>query len=88
MVKARVLAQYEGKIAVEVNGKELVLNQGRGDFVGAVHFHGNDTHDYWCWVGGSDERGNPEGERSVKGGLLAPLINGNNTRCLFISFGG
>lgn len=86
-VEARVIEQRAGLVIVDVNGVQMKLPQGnKNEYTGRTHFHSNDNTDYWCYNWKRNEMGD-SGLKSV-GGILAPALTPENTRCVFISFGG
>ena len=103
-VQAHALQQGPGWVLVSVNGVEMRLPQGEGNYIGKTHFISDDV-DYWCYESDMFEPIGTPGNLFPEGGtkLIQPVfsilpashgvhglpeINAENTRCAFISFGG
>jgi hypothetical protein len=84
-VDAKVVSQGPGFVIVDVDGVVMKLPQAKGEYLGKTHFHSNDNTDYWCFSYTALNDGT--GAASV-GGQPSPAIKKENTRCVFISFGG
>jgi len=86
-VEAHVVEQGAGFVIVNVNGVQMKLPQGdKDEYTGRTHFHSNDNTDYWCYNWVRNGMGK-SGLRSISG-IKAPALIPENTRCVFISFGG
>jgi len=101
-VKAHVIEQGPGYVVVDVNGVEMRLPQSGKPYWGKTHFISDDV-DYWCFefdYEGTEPSDTGIGDgtflwpeprirpAAFKPHRPIPEISLENTRCVFISFGG
>lgn len=90
-VQANVLSQGPGWVDVQIKQNGITdkfrVKQSGKPMHGVVHFHSNNTHDYWCYIG-NDWMDFEYDANTPRENLVPNHATPENTLCIFIAFGG